>query len=180
MTIGLFGGSFDPAHAGHLHVADTALKRLGLDAVWWLVTPQNPLKAQSRPLSDRLASAAGVARGRKHVVTAMETALGVGFTYQTLEALQRRYPGVRFVFVMGADGMDSFRRWRQWRQILARMPVFVVSRPLAGPRARFALPFPAHARRAADHRLPFGRLPTWAFWPARLHAHSSTAFRRRG
>lgn len=161
MKIGLFGGSFDPAHAGHAHVAETALKRLGLDKVWWMVTPQNPLKATSSPLDQRVRSAERFARGRKMEVTALESTLGCHYTYQTLRKLRRFYPGVRFVLVMGADNLDNFKKWRNWREVAQNVPVAIISRPLAGPRA--------HAKILKD----------WIYLPARLHGENSTALRPR-
>ena len=134
MKIGLFGGSFDPAHPGHAHVAETALKRLGLDKVWWMVTPQNPLKPESSPLKTRVKSARRFARGRKMVVTDLEAQFGCHYTYQTLRMLKRLYPGVHFVLVMGADNLDSFKRWRNWREVAHSVPIAIISRPLAGPR----------------------------------------------
>jgi len=159
MKIGLFGGSFDPGHAGHAHVAETALKRLGLDQVWWLVSPQNPLKPQSSPYEARLRSAQAQAHGAKMIVTDIEQRLGCAFTYQTLRALKRRYPGVRFVLVMGADNLASFRKWRNWREVAAALPVAIVSRPGAGARLRLAAP------------------KGWRFISARHHRQSSTAAR---
>lgn len=175
--IGLFGGSFDPAHAGHAHVADTALNRLDLDAVWWLVSPQNPLKSRSSAFALRLASARLAAPGPRHKVTDLETRMGTQFTADTLSALRRRYPGVRFVLVIGADGMAGFTRWRQWRDILKRAPVFIVSRPGVGVAARFAKPFPPAQRRPGDRTLPLAAPPAFAFAAARLHAISSTVLR---
>lgn len=157
--IGLFGGSFDPAHAGHAHVAETALKRLALDRVWWLVSPQNPLKPRSGPLAQRLASAKRQARGIKMVATDLESRIGARYTIDTLRALKRLYPGVRFTFVMGEDNLESFRRWRDWRAILRLAPIAVVSRPGVGPRALRAFP---------------GRP---VFLAARLHPQTSTALR---
>lgn len=159
MTIGLFGGSFDPAHAGHAHVAETALKRLGLDRVWWMVTPQNPLKAKSSPLSERMASAAHWAHGPRMVVTDIEQRLGTHFTYQTLQSLKRLYPGVRFVLVMGADNLRTFRRWRNWREVTHSVPIAIISRPLATSRDRANLP---------KH---------WKYLTARLHRENSTELR---
>jgi nicotinate-nucleotide adenylyltransferase len=159
MRVGLFGGSFDPAHEGHAHVAETALKRLGLDRVWWLVSPQNPLKAASSPFKKRLKSARAQARGRKMVVTDIEKRLGCAYTYQTLRALQRRYPGVAFTLVMGADNLGNFRRWRNWREVAEAVPVAVVSRPDARPGLRLSAP---------KH---------WVFLNARHHPQSSTALR---
>ncbi|MGD9814467.1 MAG: nicotinate-nucleotide adenylyltransferase [Hyphomonadaceae bacterium] len=160
MKIGLFGGSFDPAHEGHAHVAETALKRLDLDRVWWLVSPQNPLKPESSPFKTRLKSARKQARGSKMIVTDLEKRLGLAYTYQTLRALKRLYPGVDFVLVMGADNLANFRRWRNWREVAAAVPVAIVSRPGYAARARF--------------RAPKG----WIFLTARDHAQSSTALRQ--
>lgn len=161
MRIGLFGGSFDPAHEGHAHVAETALKRLKLDRVWWLVSPQNPLKSKSSPFSRRMKSAQAQARGAKMVVTDIEQRLGCGFTYQTLRALKRLYPGVRFVLIMGADNLTNFRKWRNWREVAAAVPIAVVSRPGTGPAKRMAAS------------------PGWTFINARHHGQSSTALRTR-
>lgn len=161
MRVGLFGGSFDPAHEGHAHVAETAQKRLGLHKVWWLVSPQNPLKPQSSPYETRLASARAQARGAKMEVTDLEQRLGCAYTYETLRALKRRYRGVRFVLIMGADNLRHFRKWRNWREVARAVPVVVVSRPGAGARERLAA------------------WPGWTFLNARHHPHTSTAIRAR-
>ncbi|MBS0385770.1 MAG: nicotinate (nicotinamide) nucleotide adenylyltransferase [Proteobacteria bacterium] len=161
MRIGLFGGSFDPAHAGHLHVAETALKRLRLDRVWWLVSPQNPLKRQSSPFEQRFKSAQKAAHGSKMIVTDIERRLRCGFTYETLRELKRLYPGVHFFLVMGADNLVNFRRWKNWREVAAAVPVVIVSRPGAGARERLDAP------------------KDWIFLNARHHSQSSTALRRR-
>lgn len=177
--IGVFGGSFDPAHAGHAHVAETALKRLRLARVWWLVAPQNPLKPKSGPLAHRLASARERARGPRMIASDLETKLGLRFTADTLAALRRRYPGVRFVFVMGEDNMASFDRWRRWPAIFAQAPIAIVTRPKAGARARFGKAF----QRFAAARRPAGALagqpPRWSVLCARHHAVSSTLLRSR-
>lgn len=164
MRIGLFGGSFDPAHEGHLHVAETALKRLHLDRVWWLVTPQNPLKPKSASLSQRLASARAVAHGSKMIVTDFEATLGFRYTYQTIRYLTRRRPGVCFILVMGADNLAHFHRWKNWREVAATVPVAIVSRPGAGARERLSAP------------------KSWIFLNARFNPLSSSALRaaRRG
>lgn len=177
--IGLFGGSFDPAHEGHAHVAQTALHRLKLDSVWWLVTPQNPLKPQSAPLAARIASAQGMARGSKMVVTAFEAARGYRFTYQTVLALKRAFPGVHFVLIIGADSLQNFRHWRRWRTIMRAAPLAIVSRPGAGARAlraKSAQTF-AQARRAPNASLATAKPPAWAFLNARFHPQSSSAIR---
>ena len=161
MRIGLFGGSFDPAHEGHAHVAETAQKRLDLDRVWWLVSPQNPLKPKSSAFSRRMASAKKQAHGAKMVVTDLEQRLNCAYTYQTLRALKRLYPGVDFFLVMGADNLEHFRKWRNWREVAQAAPVVVVSRPGAGARERLRAP------------------PGWIFLNARHHAQSSTGLRAR-
>jgi len=161
MKIGLFGGSFDPAHEGHAHVAETALKRLGLDRVWWLVAPQNPLKPTSSPFAQRMLSACTHARGARMIVTDLERQLGCSYTYQTLRALKRHYPGVSFVLIIGADNLATFRKWRNWREVARAVPVVVVSRPGAGVNHRLRAP------------------PGWRHLQARHHMQSSTAIRSR-
>lgn len=159
MKIGLFGGSFDPAHEGHAHVAETALKRLELDRVWWLVSPQNPLKPKSSPFAERLQSAKDQAHGAKMVVTDLEQRLCCNFTYETLRALKRLYPGVAFTLIMGADNLANFRKWRNWREVADAVPVAIVARPGARASERLAAP------------------RGWTHLNARLHRESSTAIR---
>jgi len=131
MQIGLLGGSFNPAHEGHCHVSEIALKRLGLDHVWWLVSPQNPLKPAigMAPLDNRLAFARAFAAHPRITVMDIENALGTRYTVDTVKALQRRFPSVRFVWLMGSDNLASFHRWRNWPEIAARLPIAVVTRP---------------------------------------------------
>ena len=159
MKIGLFGGSFDPAHEGHAHVAETALKRLGLDRVWWLVSLQNPLKPKSSPFAERMQSAQDQAHGAKMVVTDLEQRLGCSFTFETLRALRQLYPGVAFTLIMGADNLANFRKWRNWREVAEAVPVAIVSRPGARAAERLAAP------------------RGWKYLNARLHTESSTAIR---
>ena len=182
MTVGLFGGSFDPAHDGHALVAETALRRLGLDRLIWLVSPGNPLKpAASAGLERRMASARAQARSPRMIVSGAEAKLGVRYTIDTVRALKTRYPGVRFVWVMGADSLLGFHRWRGWTELMREIPVAVVTRPGAAIRSRLA---PA-ARRFAHARLPssratrlaFARAPAWTFLRAPWSFASSTALR---
>jgi nicotinate-nucleotide adenylyltransferase len=184
LKVGLLGGSFDPAHSGHAHVAETALRRLGLDCVWWLVSPQNPLKATSSPLSARLDSARKVALGSDMIVTDLETQLGTVYTIDTLQALKRRFRGVRFVWLMGADNLAGFEHWRGWEEIARIVPICVVSRPSAGPKARLgrlARRFQgARLPEYAAMRTPFIKPPIWVYLPARWNKLSSTALRARG
>jgi nicotinate-nucleotide adenylyltransferase len=184
LKVGLLGGSFDPAHSGHAHVAETALRRLGLDQVWWLVSPQNPLKTKSSPLAARLTSARQVALGSDMVVTDIETHLGTTYTIDTLKALKARYQGVRFVWLMGADNLAGFEHWRGWEEIACIIPICVVSRPSAGPKARLGrLARRFQGARLADYnamRAPFAKPPVWVYLPARWNKLSSTALRARG
>jgi nicotinate-nucleotide adenylyltransferase len=187
MAVGLFGGSFNPAHDGHAHVAETALRRLGLDRVVWLVSPQNPLKdaRDSAPLAERMASARAAAKlaadGRAMLVSDFETRAGTQWTIDTLRALTARHPGVRFVWLMGSDNLASFHRWRGWTDIMRMMPVAVIARPGSLLDSRTA---PAAARFAAA-RIPAERsrlladldAPAWTYLTAPLNPRSSTALR---
>ncbi len=158
--VGLLGGSFNPAHGGHRRISLFAREALGLDEVWWLVSPQNPLKQKSSPFKLRVQSARARAHGRKMVVTDIEPRLGCAFTYQTLRALKRLYPGVQFVLVMGGDNLANFRKWRNWREVAKSVPVVVVSRPGTSPADRLCAP------------------KDWIFLNARHHPQSSTALRK--
>ena len=124
MRVGLLGGSFNPAHDGHRHVAELALRHLRLDQVWLLVSPGNPLKPGDgmAPLADRLAAAARIGDGRRVVATGIEAALGTRYTVDTLRVLLRRFPRVRFVWIMGADILVQLPRWRRWTDIVRRLP----------------------------------------------------------
>jgi nicotinate-nucleotide adenylyltransferase len=128
---GLLGGSFNPAHGAHRRISLFAARALGLDEVWWLVSPGNPLKpaADMAPLATRFASARRLARRAPIRVTALERELGTHFTVDTLEKLQRRWPRRRFVWLMGADNLHQFSRWKRWRSLARRMPIAVVARP---------------------------------------------------
>lgn len=185
MRVGLYGGSFNPAHQGHAHVAETARRRLGLDRVIWLVSPQNPLKSNHETASqaERMAGARAVAQGPAMIVSDAEARLGVQYTVDTLRLLKARFPGVKFVWIMGADSLASFHRWRGWTQIMAEVPVAVVSRPWISLKSRSS---PA-ARRFARARVPSGQArglpdrvpPAWVFLRGPLNFQSSTALRER-
>ncbi|MCG2842676.1 nicotinate-nucleotide adenylyltransferase [Sandaracinobacter sp. RS1-74] len=130
-SVGLLGGSFNPAHGGHRKMSLAALERLGLDEVWWLVSPQNPLKpvAGMAPLAARLASARLVARHPRIRPTAIEAELGTQLTVDTLQALRHRFPQVRFLWLMGSDNLLQFHRWADWRVIARTVPIVVMARP---------------------------------------------------
>jgi nicotinate-nucleotide adenylyltransferase len=185
MRVGLYGGSFNPAHEGHAHVAETAKRRLGLDRVIWLVSPQNPLKGrhETADLAERMAGARALAKGPGMIVSDIETRMGSAYTIDTVCALKQRFPGVKFVWIMGADSLASFHRWRGWTQIMREVPVAVVSRPWISLKSRFS---PA-ALRFARYRLPSiaargladAAPPAWAFLFGRFNFQSSTALRLR-
>ena len=128
---GLLGGSFNPAHGGHRRITQFAIKALALDEAWWLVSPGNPLKPQAgmAPLAARVASARSQARRMPVRATAIERELGTRFTVDTLLALRRRYPGRRFIWLMGADNLAQFHRWKEWRRLARLMPIAVIARP---------------------------------------------------
>lgn len=183
-SVGLLGGSFNPAHAGHRHISVEALRRLGLDEVWWLVSPLNPLKdaAGMAPLAARVASAAAVARQRHIHVTNLELRLGTRFAVDTVAALQRRYPNVRFIWLMGADNLAQFHRWSRWRGLAARVPIAVLARP---GYMKDALTAPAMAwfgrrRHAATTAKCWRewRLPAIVVLDIRMSPLSATAIRR--
>jgi nicotinate-nucleotide adenylyltransferase len=185
MRVGLYGGSFNPSHEGHAHVAETAKRRLGLDRVIWLVSPQNPLKSnhQTAGLAARMAGAASLAKGPGMIVSDAETRLGSAYTIDTVRALKRRFPRVKFVWIMGADSLASFHHWRGWTQIMCEIPVAVVSRPWISLKSRFspaALRF-AHFRRPSSEALRLASLkpPAWVFLFGRFNFQSSTALRAR-
>ena len=183
-VVGLFGGSFDPPHPGHLHLSREALKRLGLDQLWWRVSPGNPLNQHPpAPLAHRLAAAAAMARHPRVKITDIEARLGTRATADTLAALQQRYPGVRFVWVMGADNLAGFHRWGRWREIVANVPVAVFARPgqrVAALSARTARQYAAYRLPAQAARL-LGRAdaPAWVYLDMPMRPESSSAMRAR-
>jgi nicotinate-nucleotide adenylyltransferase len=177
------GGSFNPAHAGHLHISREALKRLDLDEVWWLVSPQNPLKARRgmAAFARRLALARAEARHPRIRVVDLEDRLGTRFTVDTLAALRRRFPRVRFVWLMGADILAEITRWKAWPEIFLRAPVAVFARPTYCHRALAAMAAQRFARfrlaPGAARRLAAMKPPAWTFLWMKLDPRSATAIR---
>ncbi|MBP6011640.1 MAG: nicotinate-nucleotide adenylyltransferase [Alphaproteobacteria bacterium] len=184
--IGLLGGSFNPAHQAHRHIGMIALRRLKLDAVWWLVAPQNPLKSTvgMAPLERRLTKAREVAAHPDIHAGTPEEALGTRFTIDTIEALVRQFPKARFVWLMGGDSLASFHHWRRWKAIVKLLPIAVVARPgftvraLASPAALYL----ENARVADDKSASLAdmKAPAWTFIRERLDPTSATALRQRG
>ena len=183
LRIGLLGGSFNPAHAGHLQVARLARTRLRLDQVWLLVSPGNPLKPTGgmAPLAARLSGARAIADGRRIVATDIERVVRTRFTIDTIRGLQRRFPNARFVWLMGADGLAELPRWRRWLEIAHALPIVVLPRPSYNHRAlagRAAHKLGA-ARRPAREAATLARqaAPAWIFLPAPQTDISATALR---
>jgi nicotinate-nucleotide adenylyltransferase len=183
LRIGLFGGTFDPPHAAHRAACLLAMKRLGLDRVWWLVTPGNPLKDTRglAPIAERLAAARALANHPRIDVSGLEAQIGTPYTYETIAYLLRRCPQVRFVWIMGADNLRSFHRWQKWRGIAARVPIAVVDRLGPSLYASFGVAgqalagarIPESAARTLADRAP----PAWVFLHGLKSPLSSTALR---
>jgi nicotinate-nucleotide adenylyltransferase len=183
LKIGLFGGTFDPPHEAHRAACLIAMHRLGLDRVWWLVTPGNPLKDTRglAPLQQRIDAARGLANHPRIDVTGLEADIGARYTYDTVRYLITRCPGVRFVWIMGADNLRSFHRWQKWRAIAAMLPIAVVDRlgpslyatagPVGQALARFRIP------EAVAKTLPDRKPPAWVYLHGLKSALSSTALR---
>lgn len=185
MCIGLLGGSFDPAHEGHAHITREALKRLGLDRVWWLVSPGNPLKARGpAPMADRMARARRVMGHPRVEITDLEARLGTRYTFRTLMELQARYPGVRFVWLMGADNLADFHRWEHWQGIMDSVPVAVLARPGQRISARMSVAARhyRHARLRGREAQALRRAvpPAWVFLNVPMNDSSSTRIRAEG
>jgi len=185
MRVGLLGGSFNPAHAGHRQIAALARKRLRLDQVWLLVSPGNPLKPARgmAPLPQRLASARAIADGRRVVATAIEAKLGTRFTADTLRLLLQRFPRVGFVWLMGADLLTQLPRWQRWREILCGIAFAVLPRPgynRAALKGQAAQVMRHQRRRERTATLIPGNPPAWVFLHAPQTPISATAIRASG
>jgi nicotinate-nucleotide adenylyltransferase len=184
--IGLLGGSFNPAHDGHLHITRIALNRLRLDQVWWLVSPQNPLKstADLASLNKRMERATKVAKDPRIVVTDIEVELGTRYTIDTITALKGRFPNLRFVWLMGGDNFLQLPKWKNWRQLMREIPMTIIARPGFTTRARVGRAARMFANAQVEERLaltlPDRRPPAWILIEGPLHTGSATAIRRQG
>jgi nicotinate-nucleotide adenylyltransferase len=185
MRIGLFGGTFNPPHEAHLGACLLAMKRLGLDRVWWLVTPANPLKDTRglTPLGERIRAIHAFAHHPRIHVTGFEAAIGSRHTFKTISFLRRRCPGVHFVWIMGADNLRSFHRWQKWRDIAALVPIAVVDRLGPSLYATGGVAGQALGRwripESAARTLPIRKPPAWAYLHGLKSPLSSTALRRK-
>ena len=182
MRIGLLGGSFDPPHEGHVNITEAALRRFRLDRVWWLVSPGNPLKTQGpAPLAQRIKAARDLVQDPRVVVTDLETRLGTRMTADTIDAVRGRWPGGRFVWLMGSDNLVQFHRWDRWRDIASSVPIGVLARPGTRTAARHSVT----AKILERYRLPVAEAvtladrapPAWVLVNLPMSPHSSTALR---
>jgi len=184
--VGLLGGSFNPAHEGHLHISALALKCLKLDQLWWLVSPQNPLKPKScmASLKDRMKVAKGIAASNPDIVVSdLENSLSTCHTVDTVEALKAKFPGVSFVWVMGADLLVQVPKWKRWRTLFKMVPIAIFARPAYSARALSG----KAARRFKGTRIARYRVgslakmkpPAWAYMRTRLNSQSATSIRAK-
>lgn len=184
LKVGLLGGSFNPAHEGHFHISLLALERLGLDEIWWLVSPQNPLKSPigMAPLDQRLRGARGLAVDSRIRVLDLEEKLGTQYTVETTTCIKSLFPQTMFVWLMGADNLAQMPRWRRWTTLFATLPIAILGRPtyslgaLAGVAARRYRRY--RVRPGEIRGLTGRRPPAWAFIPGPLHQGSATAIRK--
>ncbi len=184
-VIGLLGGSFDPPHAGHVHITREALKLFGLDAVWWLVSPGNPLKKHGpAPLERRMEAARTIMQHPRVHISDVEAQIGARYTARTLAALRAARPDVHFVWLMGADNMVQFHLWQDWRQIMESVPVGILARPGArlAARASVAARIYERARVPLGEARNLGRMqaPAWCFANVPMMALSSSRLRAAG
>lgn len=184
-VIGILGGSFDPPHAGHAHITREALRRFGLDRVWWLVSPGNPLKEHGpAPMEARLEACRAVMTHPRVAITDFERQAGTRYTAETLAALQKARPDLRFVWLMGADNLAQFHRWQDWHRIMESVPIGVLARPGDRVSARMSKAAKAygHARLAGRESRLLGRCaaPCWCFVNVPMMDVSSTELRAAG
>jgi len=190
-AIGLFGGAFNPAHAGHLHVAKCGLQRLGLDQVWWMVSPGNPLKTDQAPYAERVASVKTLNLPPRMHISHMERDFGTRYTVDTLRRAKRRWPNTAFVFLMGADSLPQLPLWKGWREIMETVPIAVIARPQTRPGSKPSDSLKARLSQAARmydyarisesqaHTLVWRKAPAWVYLTPPLNALSSTQLREQ-
>lgn len=185
MTVGLLGGSFDPPHMGHVHITTEALKRFGLDRVWWLVTPGNPLKKEGpAAIARRMKAANAIMQNPRVTISDFEARAGTRYTAETIDRLIQAYPGVRFVWLMGADNLAQFHLWKDWEKIINSVPLGVLARPGDRVSARTAKTAEvyrhAQIKGRESHLLGQADAPAWCFANVPMVNLSSTELRESG
>ena len=185
-SIGLLGGSFNPAHDGHLHISQFAVNLLNLDSVWWLVSPQNPLKSSfgMAPFSERLEAARKIASSTSIVVTGMEADFLGEYTIDTLQIIQKRFKQVRFVWLMGADNLIQIDQWKDWEKIFSTIPIAVFDRlPYSEKVEESAAVKKFNNKRVSSlkaNRISYMEAPAWVYLRIPINSSSSTKIRRNG
>ena len=182
LSIGLFGGSFNPAHEGHLHVAECGLRELALDRIWWMVSPQNPLKPKQPSYESRVKTVKNLNLTSRMDISHIERNFETNYTIDMIRKAQIRFPKTRFVFLMGADNFAQLPEWKNWQEIAARVPIAVIARPGDGLKPRLS----KTARVLTDYRLPeeqshilqYLQPPLWTFLTTPLNSLSSSAIRK--
>ncbi|MEP1231489.1 MAG: nicotinate-nucleotide adenylyltransferase [Litorimonas sp.] len=185
ISVGLFGGSFNPAHHGHLHVANAGLKSLALDKIWWLVSPQNPLKPAQPSYASRAQTVHDLPLPPNMDVSSVEIDLGTNYTIDLIRGLQKRRPDTRFVFLMGADNFLQLPKWKDWQEIINRVPIAVIARPGSSVDTTIKTRLGQAARQYNNYRLPedqahilqFLPAPCWTYLTLPLNSASSSAIR---
>jgi len=181
ISVGLFGGSFNPAHQGHLHVANAGLKSLGLDKIWWLVSPQNPLKPKQPSYASRVQTVTALPLPPNMEISSAEIDLGTNYTIDLIRGLQTRYPKIRFIFLMGADNFLQLPQWKNWEDIINRVPIAVIARPDTRIKARLGQAAQQYAQaripESQAHILQFLPAPCWTYLTLPLNSASSSAIR---
>jgi len=185
LSIGLFGGSFNPAHAGHMHVAKCGLNRLRLDRIWWMVSPQNPLKDKQPSYDSRVATVDALGLPFQMRISHMERDFGTQYTIDTLKQARRRWPQTNFVFLMGADNFAQLPLWKDWQGIMKTLPVAVIARPSKSGSLSIKPRLGRAARTYAQSRIPenaadtlkYQTAPAWTYLTPPLNSLSSTRLR---
>ncbi len=181
--IGLLGGSFNPAHLGHKRMSLFALRALGLDEIWWLVSPQNPLKKSDdmAPLSARLKQARKIGAHKKIKVKNLESQMGTRYSIDTIARIQKKFAGHQFVWLMGSDNLAGFNRWRKWRQIARRIPIAVINRPPIGKaslKSKAGMELGVH-RTTSKTALAGQKPPAWTYLTGFADKRSATQIRAK-
>ncbi len=184
-AIGLFGGSFNPAHTGHLHVANCGLQRLGLSQIWWMVSPGNPLKTDQPPYEERVASVRALGLPPRMRISHMERDFGTKYTVDTLRQAKEHWPRASFVFLMGADNLRQLPQWKGWREIMESVPIAVIARSNAQTSDSLKARLSQAARMYDNARIPecqahtlaWHQAPAWVYLTAPLNRLSSTVLR---
>lgn len=182
LSIGLFGGSFNPAHDGHMHVAACGLRELALDRIWWITSKQNPLKDKQTKYDERANSIKSLGLQKRMEISHVEKQMNIQYSIQMIKALKVRNPNTKFIFLIGADNLSQFTKWKSWKEIISLVPIAVVARPGYSLKSQLS----PTARFMSNHRLPehkahilkYHSPPMWTFITPPLNKNSSSKIRK--